>query len=86
MPSSEVQKQRFTEQGPFLRRLSEGHASVSAPDHLEESAGLAGRQQTDCKRQSSQMLDGHPVFLLHENQGGHRATDVKASLVEREVR
>ena len=59
---------------------------MSVHPHLEDSAGLAGRQQTDCKRESSQMLEGHPVFLLHEDQGGHRATDVKASLVEREVR
>ena len=44
----------------------------SAPEHLEKSAG--------------QVLEGRPVFLLHEDQVGPRAIHVKASLVEREVR
>ena len=48
----------------------------------EESAG----EVVDPSGGPSQMLEGHPVFLIHEDQEGHRAIHVKASLVEREVR
>ena len=52
----------------------------SAPGHLEESATQAVRQQTDSKR-VGQMLEGHPVFLLHGDQVENPAIRVKARLV-----